>query len=636
MVKSPDAQQVVANQPVVASIRQHAPFANMAEEDVQFLASHLKLSFFATGEEIAGLGQGIADRLFIIKQGRVRGETPGAENTEDAWELVTGESFPIGALLAQRPVNTIHRAAEDTFVFELARENFDVLIRRSLEFHDFCTRRLANLLDHALTQAQASSAAAASEYSPMNAPLQSLLQREAVTCSLETPIQVALERLDNHHVGSIIVVDDDKRPQGILTLHDVLSRVVLAQRDIYSPVAEIMTPNPVALPPEAPAYEAAMLMARHGFGHVCVVKNEKLVGVVSERDLFSLQRIGLVNLSRAITRAESVEELSRHADSIQRLVQQILAQGASVEQITHIITELNDHLTRRVISLVELELGKPTITYSWLAFGSEGRYEQTLVTDQDNGILFEVPADTSLDEAREQLLPFALRVNEALDQCGFPLCSGNIMASNPQCCLTGEEWRERFGRWIDGGNPEHLLNATIFFDFRSLYGESSPVDELRKWILKRIAKSSRFLRLMTENALRNRPPLGLVRDFITSSTSEDRDVIDLKVNGLTPFVDGARILALGHGIEDTNTIGRLRASAERNVLKKREVEALIEAYTYIQLLRIRHQEERRSAGLTGNNLIEPDSLNDLDRRILKEAFRHARKLQSRMSLDFQL
>jgi len=142
--------------------------------------------------------------------------------------------------------------------------------------------------------------------------------------------------------------------------------------------------------------------------------------------------------------------------------------------------------------------------------------------------------------------------------------------------------------------------------------------------------------MMTENALRNRPPLGLVRDFITSSNSDHQEVLDLKVNGLTPFVDGARILALGHGIEDTNTISRLRTLAERHALEQREVDALVEAYTYIQLLRIRHQEARRGAGLSGNNLIEPDSLNDLDRRILKEAFRQARKLQSRMSLDYQL
>jgi CBS domain-containing protein len=637
MVESLDAQQAVALQPVLTFLQRHAPFAQMAEDDLQYLARHLKLSFFTAGEEIAGPTQGPADRLFIIKQGRVRGESAdAAAEKEGAWELVEGESFPIGALLSRRPVYTVHRAVDDTFVFELERDAFDVLVSRSPEFHDFCTRRLASLLDQALSQVQATSAAAVSEFTPMSAPLRSLVQREPVTCTSDTPIREALEQLHTHHVGSIIIVDDGMRPQGIMTLHDVLSRITLAQRDIEAPVSDVVTRDPIWLSPDAPAHEAALLMARHGFGHLCVVDNGRLVGVVSERDLFSLQRIGIVSLSRSITGADDIDELRERAADIQRLVQQMLAQGASVEQIMRIITTLNDHLTRRVIMLVEAELGKPAVDYTWLAFGSEGRYEQTLVTDQDNGILFQVPQGGSADTARDILVPFARRINEALDHCGFPLCKGNIMASNPECCLTADEWRARFSRWIGGGNPEHLLNATIFFDFRGLYGDAGPVEALRGWVLEQTQKNPRFLRMMAENALRNSPPLGLVRDFVTSGSGDHPDAIDLKVNGLTPFVDGARLLALHHGIAETNTLGRLRACAERKLLPQREVDALVEAYTYIQLLRIRHQEQRRSAGLVGDNYIEPDSLNDLDRRILKEAFRQARKLQSRTALDYQL
>ena len=637
MVDSLDAQQAIALQPVVAFLHRHAPFAQMSDDDIHYLARHLKLSFFAAGEAIAGPDQGPADRLFIIKQGRVRGEAATAsEDMEGAWELVTGESFPIGALLARRPVNTVHRAVEDTFVFELDRDRFEVLVDRSPEFHDFCTRRLASLLDQALSQVQASSAAAVSEYTSMNAPLRFLVQREPVTCGMDTSIRDALEQLHSHHIGSIVVVDKAAAPQGILTLHDVLSRITLTQHDIDAPVSEVLTRDPLSLSPDAPAHEAALLMAQHGFGHVCVVEHEKLVGVVSERDLFSLQRVGLVSLSRAITRAESIEDLAERATDVQRLVHQMLAQGASVEQITHIITALNDHLTRRVILLVEAELGKPAVPYVWLAFGSEGRHEQTLVTDQDNGILFNAGSSESADAVRQQLLPFARRINEALDQCGFPLCKGNIMASNPECCLTADEWRARFSRWISGGDPEHLLNATIYFDFRRLYGERAPIEALRSWVLESIARNPRFLRMMADNALRNRPPLGLVRDFVTSSSREHPHAIDLKVSGLTPFVDGARLLALGNGIGETSTLGRLRACGERNILEQREVDALIEAYTYIQLLRIRHQEQDRSAGLPGDNFIEPDSLNELDRRILKEAFRQARKLQARIALDYQL
>jgi len=328
--------------------------------------------------------------------------------------------------------------------------------------------------------------------------------------------------------------------------------------------------------------------------------------------------------------------LARLGQDIQRFIDQMLVQGASVAQLAQIITLLNDHITQRVIVLCQAEAGAPSVPFTWLSFGSEGRQEQTLKTDQDNGILFVLPAGGDPAAARAELLPLAQRINQALDECGFPLCRGNIMAGNPECCLSLEEWQERFRHWIEHGTPEHLLNASIFFDFRAIHGEYAPVVDLQDWVAERVAENSTFLRLMAENALRNRPPLGLVRDFVVASGGEHPHTIDLKVNGATPFVDGARLLALAHRIPETNTIARFRAAAERGVLRKEEADAWCDAYAYIQLLRMRGHQSQAGQGLALDNHIDPDRLNELDRRILKEAFRQARKLQTRLALDHQL
>jgi CBS domain-containing protein len=314
----------------------------------------------------------------------------------------------------------------------------------------------------------------------------------------------------------------------------------------------------------------------------------------------------------------------------------MIAQGVQVDQITQIITLLNDHITRRVIEICTREFPKPSVPFTWIAFGSEGRQEQTLKTDQDNGILFEPAEGLSADAIREELLPLARRINEALDQCGYPLCKGNIMASNPECCLSAEEWRERFTRWADHGTPEHLLKASIFFDFRTIDGDARPVEALRDWLAERVADNPRFLHQMAANALRNRPPLGLVRDFIVSDDATHPNTIDLKIHGLTPFVDGARILALAHRIKETSTLARINALAKEHHLPHAEAEAWTHAYAYIQLLRMRQHREQESHGEEASNRVNPDNLNELDRRILKEAFRQARKLQSRISLDYQL
>jgi CBS domain-containing protein len=393
----------------------------------------------------------------------------------------------------------------------------------------------------------------------------------------------------------------------------------------------------VTLPRTAFAFEAAMRMADAGIQHICVVDGERLVGVLSERDLFSMQRIGLVNLTKSIARADSVADLRRLAEDVHLLVNQMIAQGVSVTQTTRIITLLNDHVVVRVIELAVAERGAPPgVTFTWLAFGSEGRQEQTLKTDQDNGIVFSTDGGMSDDLAREALLPLAGAINDALDVCGFPLCTGGIMARNPECCLTLEEWRSRFARWIDQGTPDQLLKSSIFFDFRPICGPDAPARELRAWLLERAAGNSRFRKQMAATALSNTPPLGMIRDFRLSGSGDEANTIDLKFNGVTPFVDAARILSLANGVDSTNTLERLRGAARTGAIDANDAEAWADAYDFIRLLRMRTNEEQAAEGRPLSNRIDPSALNDLDRRILKEAFREAKRLQGKISLDYQI
>jgi CBS domain-containing protein len=622
--------------PTLEFLRQHAPFDRMAPAHLEFLAKHLRLGFYAKGKVITEAGRGPARTFYLIKQGRVRGEgDSGRRPTEGAlWELTAGECFPVGALLARRPIAIKQRAVEDTFCYELDRNDFEQLLAQSPVFHDFCSRRIANLLDEALRGAQVSLATQASNDSSLNAALADIVRRAPVTCLTHTPLAQALAHMHAERVGSIVAVDGHGAPLGIFTLHDLLGRVATRALALATPIERVMTPKPVTIAARASAYEAAVMMARHSIGHLCVVDAGRLVGVVSERDLFALQRIGLVHLARTIMQAPDVATLAQCGRDVHRLVEQMLVQGASVIQLTQIVALLNDHITRRAIALCVAEVGDPAVPFTWLAFGSEGRQEQTLKTDQDNGLLFVPPSARSAEEARRALLPLARRINDTLAACGYPLCTGNVMASNPQCCLTWEEWRQRFARWIEHGAPEDLLSVSIYFDFRVLTGDAEPLEELRHWVLARTAKVPRFLRQLAENALKNQPPLGLVRDFVLESEGEHANTVDLKLRGLVPFVDGARLLALAHGIPETNTLARLRAVAQHEVVRPTEVDAWSDAYTFIQLLRMRHHRTQERAGLPLDNHVNPDRLNELDRRVLKESFRQARKLQSTVALEY--
>lgn len=627
---------------IIEHLQHHAPFDRMERTHLEFLAERLTIGYYGKGEVILSPEQGVADKFHIIKQGIVQGEQNVAHAADErAWlELHEGECFPLGAIISKRAVTSVYRASEDTFCYELPAADFLELIRISAAFQDFCTRRIASLLEQSKQIIQAQYAHSSTEQQSLNSPLETVIRRKPVTCAPETPIEEVLEAMNRLGIGSMVITDSDARPLGIFTLHDVLNRVALQRRDLAEPIRNVMSTGLTTLSPQAFAYEAALAMARHGFRHVLVTDNGRLTGVISEKDLFSLQRVGLRQLSTAIRNAANLESLQQSARDIRQLIHNMLAQGVAAEQVTQFISTLNDLLTGRIIELECAAAGLDkalslNTQMCWIALGSEGRYEQTLSTDQDNGIIFVPSQGATDDDMRRLILPVARRINQALEACGFPLCKGEIMASNPKWCLSLEEWKKTFAQWIDQGDPKALLNASIFFDFRPLWGAAGLADELRYWLTGR-ATNPRFLHQLAENALHNRPPLGFVRDFVVDSGGEHPNTLDLKLNGITPFVDAARIYSLATGIVHTNTAQRLRLAAPKLNIAASEVEAWIDALYFIQFLRLHHQNEELAGGRTMNNRINPDQLNDLDRRILKEAFRQARKLQTRLALDYHL
>lgn len=611
-----------------------APFDGMARDHLLWLAERLKLAYYGKGEVLLSPAGGKVTRLFIIKQGTVQVEQG---ETGNAWlELHEGESFPLGALLSERAAISTFTARTDVFTYELTAEAFHELLRLSPVFQDFCTRRIATLLERSQRSVQARYAASTAEQQSLRSPLSSIARRKPVTCRPDTPLREALETIRENRISAIVVVEEGDRPVGVFSVRDLIDRVILPAIDLATPMREVMTPNPVSLPSTAHAFEAAMLMARHGFRHVLVADAGRLTGVISEKDLFSLQRIGVTQISAGIRGAMDLDTLVRAAADIRQLGHNMMAQGVAAEQLTQILSTLNDLLTQRVIELECSATRDCRHAFCWLAFGSEGRLEQTLSTDQDNGIIFSVPAGETAAQVRAALLPLAERINRALDACGFPLCKGEIMAMNPKWCLSLEEWKATFARWIDSGDPESLLNASIFFDFRPLLGQEKLAEELQRWLLAKTRANPRFLHLMAANALRNRPPLGLVRDFVVDGEGEQANTLDLKLNGTTPFVDAARVFALATGVAATGTAARLRGAGPKLNIPESEVEAWLSSFFFIQMLRLHGQHEEMQAGRPMDNRIDPDALNDLDRRILKEAFRQARKVQARLALDYKV
>ena len=473
----------------------------------------------------------------------------------------------------------------------------------------------------------------------LHSQLAALVRHRPVTATPETPLREALQTMAEERVSSIVIVEPESgRPIGIFTLRDLLHRVAARSCDFDQWIAAVMSDTElVMLNWRSSVYQAALQMARRDVHHVIIVDaTGRLVGVVSHEDIYELQRGGVKAIGNAIRNARDMDALISAAAEIRHLTMQMLSNGSSAEMLTQLISTFNDHLTSRIIELTVAEHSLPKVPWCWLSFGSEGRFEQTFSTDQDNGIIFADADDPAqVETMRLAFLPFAQAVNRKLDACGFTLCKGNIMASNPELCLSLSEWRTRFSGWLHAVSPQALLNATIFFDLRPLFGEEALADELRDWLLARTADASMFLRFMAANAVQVAPPLGLIRDFTFDKNEEFPHTIDLKTCGSRLFVDAARIFALANGISHTSTVQRLTAVAERMEFGRDDVAAMVEGFYFIQQLRLRHQQS--DGGVNGSaNRIDPDQLHELHRHVLKEAFKQAKKLQQKLQLDYRL
>jgi CBS domain-containing protein len=614
------------------------PFDRMEPEALDFLAEHVKLAYFPKNSEIISAGAEVR-RLHILQRGKVLARQAGDVSLVEYTSLTLGpgECFPIGPVMAQRTSINAYTALEDVFCYELTVEDFFALIQKSRVFNLFCTQYIASLLNQSRQQLQSQFSQRVAEQQTMNSPLSSIIKKAPVAVTRETPIQKVVEVMAAGSLGSIIIVDDEQKPVGIFTQSDVLKRIVLPGTSLADPIHSVMSPGPHTLSLAANAYDAALAMAMHGVRHVLAVdEGGRLQGVVSERDLFALQRVGLRQIRQSIDTATSIDMLLQASHDVRQLSLNLLAQGVGAEQITQFISALNDTLTRRIIQLNLDHHDLFGIDWAWLAFGSEGRDEQTFSTDQDNGIVFICTDIMDREHTQWRLLEFARDVNADLDRCGFPLCTGKIMASTPELCLTLEEWEEKFSYWVRTPDPQALLNATIFFDFRPLYGKFNLADRMRLALLRQTRGNPLFLRMLAANALSVLPPLGKIRDFVTDADPEHPGTIDLKKFGARLFIDAARVFAMAHDVAATNTVQRIKLTAPAMNVSNEEAAAAIDGFNFIQLLRLRHQHSEQTQGREADNLIRPDELNEVERRILKEAFRQARKLQRRLKLDYQL
>ena len=340
-------------------------------------------------------------------------------------------------------------------------------------------------------------------------------------------------------------------------------------------------------------------------------------------------------LAEKISKTSSMTGLLALAEEAKHIDETFLDDGLTGALATYGISWLNDALAARVVALTAEEARLPAANWCWISLGSEGRHEQTLVTDQDNGLIFSASDEQEADLLREVFLPFAKQTNQRLADCGFTLCTGDIMAGNPAWCRSEEEWKTLFFDWIHKPEPTALLNASIFFDVRPLYGDFSLVDPLRDMLARWAPPAETFLRLMATNALAAEPPIGFTGDVVMEKEGKER-FVDIKKYGVRIFVDTARIFGLAHGVKSASTRTRFLQGGEKAGMSALDISAALQAMSELQRLRLNHQHAAITAGEKADNHLHPDELSSYDESVLREGLKQAKRLQQRLKLTYRI
>lgn len=603
----------------------HHPFDQVPETTLSELPAKLEVRYFRRGSPVPDEGT-LLDHLYIIRTGAI--ELRGA-NDELLARLGEGDVF--GYRTSQQE-ETDYRgiAMEDSLFYRLTPEEVDNLCEAYAQFAFFFGpeggKRLRGAIAHVEHETE-------SQLNLMTTPIRDLIHgREPIYVTPDTTIREAARIMSERRISSIMIIEQGNL-FGIVTDRDLRTRVVAAGLDLNLPIAEIATVTPLALSAESFAFDALLMMARHNLHHLPVVRQQKVVGMITATDLTERHTTSAVYLAGDIYKQQTIEGLHDISAKLPHLLQNLAAADATAHSSGHIITAIGDAITTRLLQLAEAKFGPPPVGFAWVAAGSQARNEQTAHSDQDNCLILDDDFDP--DEHGEYFRNLSRFVCDGLNACGYVYCPGEMMAMTDQWRQPLRVWKEYFAKWALEPDPKALMLTCVFFDLRHIYGDNKLLKELRHYVLERTRDNSIFLAYMVSNANTHQPPLGFFRNFVLIKGGEHNHTFDLKHTGIVPIVDLARVYALAAGHEAVNTQDRLAISASSGEISEEGSRDLRDALEFISSLRIQHQARLLRAGRKANNFMSPDDLSHFERNHLKDAFSIVRTMQNVLAQRYQ-
>ncbi|MEM6316643.1 MAG: DUF294 nucleotidyltransferase-like domain-containing protein [Bacteroidota bacterium] len=622
------------------------PFSLLPKSELMELSEQVIVRYLQPSEVVFKQGEQPSPYLHVVRDGAIHLYREENEEQILVDECDEGDLFGLRPLLAEEAYLLTAKAEEESLLYSIKVDLLKALTKNQPKIAWYLAQNFASGVSQRLEsidQGRIFHDSTAKGDAFKLVEVQSVNHsKKPVTCSPQTTVQSAAIIMRTKRVGSIIVTDTNLRPQGILTDRDLRNQVVTGDVPLDACVSEIMSQPVITIPPDRSVADVQIAMMQHSIHHLCITENGRVnspvVGVISEHDLLVIQGNNPAIFIREISRSQSADDLRRIREKAETLLLKYLLQEVSINFISSVMTEVNDALITKAItmSLAEMEAEghpQPDIDFCWLALGSEGREEQLLRTDQDNALVFRDVPEADYPSTKEYFLAFAKKVTVILNHCGFDFCSGDMMASNPNWCLSLSEWKAQFSQWILTPTEQNIMYCSIFFDFRPLFGQIEMSEILANHIFDQLEEGATFLALLAKSALENPVPLTFFRNFVVERGGEHKDEFDIKRRAMMPLADAARLLILAaKQPRINNTFRRFDHLATLEPRNKELFEQAADAYEIL----IRYRALQGLKNKDSGRYINPSDLTKMERLNLRNSFRPINDLQDLLKVRFRL
>ena len=617
------------------------PFNGLDDQDMNRLLQSLKVKLYPKGSLIFSQDITDIDALHLIVSGGVKLYLKDEEGMVILKEYRSaGDYFGALGIIMGTKANLNVGAIEDTNCILVSKADFQELINTHTWFATFFLKSFYEKYIHAAyseLRKKKDVPKAESSLCLFSQNIAGIIKGELHVCNHDDTVQKASQKMAEYQIGSLLVKNKEGKIEGIITDKDLRTKLLARGLNSDEPVKSIMAFPVKTISSQAVCFDALIYMLKNRIHHLAVERQGDIIGVVTAHDILLLQGNSPIVLFSEITAQRKINKLYALPEKIQEVVRTLIQDGARANNITRMITVLNDQILDRILTLLIEEMGSPPVPFCWMVMGSQGRKEQTFLTDQDNAIIFEDPdSKDQKDKTREYFLKFAKKAVSHLAACGYTLCKGDIMASNPEWNLSFSGWQSLFDRWIFSPDPKQVLHSTIFFDFRPAFGKFELAHKLRNHLIKRGLHEKIFIHHLARDCITTRPLLSMFKKFITEKSGKHKGHIDLKTKGMVPFVDFARLVSLDHGIAATNTLERIESLKEQNIISNDFAASIRESYEFQMRLRLANQLNMLKDGKEPDNYINPSELTDIERHTLKKAFLLIGEIQSYIGNSYHL